>query len=50
MESVLKIAWEAKEMEYHPVKEKQEAAGRKVRIGVARDLAFVSIIRIIWSF
>ena len=40
MESVLKIAWEAKEMEYHPVKEKQEAAGRKVRIGVARDLAF----------
>ena len=40
MESVLKIAWEAKEMEYHPVKAKQEAAGRKVRIGVARDLAF----------
>lgn len=40
MESVLKIAWEAKEMEYHPVKEKQEAAGRKVRIGAARDLAF----------
>ena len=26
MESVLKIAWEAKEMEYHPVKAKQEAA------------------------
>ena len=40
MESVLKIAWEAKEMEYHPVKANQEAAGRKVRIGVARDLAF----------
>lgn len=40
MESVLKIAWEAKKMEYHPVKAKQEAAGRKVRIGVARDLAF----------
>ena len=40
MESVLEIAWEAKEMEYHPVKAKQEAAGRKVRIGVARDLAF----------
>lgn len=40
MESVLKIAWEAKEMEYHPMKAKQEAAGRKVRIGVARDLAF----------
>ena len=50
MESVLKIAWEAKEKEYHPVKAKQEAAGRKVRIGVARDLPFVSIIRIIWSF
>ena len=37
MESVLKIAWEAKEMEYHPVKAKQKEAERKVRIGVARD-------------
>ena len=40
MESVLEIAWEAKEIECHPVKAKQEETGRKVRIGVARDRAF----------